>query len=210
MSLFITFEGCDGFGKSSQAKILADRLAVNGYQVLLTQEPGGTELGIEITRLLKWSRHATIGPLAELMLFNASRAELVNTVIKPALVAGKIVVCDRYIDSTVVYQGYGRSLSLSTVKAVNAIASQGLIPDLTILLDMPVEKGQERKHLQQADRFEQEKFDFHQKVRDGYLALAQEEPSRWLIINAAQPLQKIADTIWEQVKTRIDSGNVTS
>ena len=160
----------------------------------------GTILGEEITRILKWSKHDSISPLAELLLFNSSRAELVSQVIKPALCDGITVICDRYVDSTIVYQGRGRGLSLATVRAANDMATQGLMPDLTILLDMPVEQGQERKRLHKADRIEQEALDFHQKVRDGYLALSKEEPSRWLVVNADQPKELISDIIWTHVK----------
>lgn len=205
MSLFITFEGGEGFGKSTQAKALAARLKSGGYEVMLTQEPGGTGLGEKITGLLKWSNDDDICPLAEVMLFNASRAELVTRVLKPALAAGTIAVCDRYSDSTLVYQGYGRGLNLSTVRAINAFACQGLTPDLTILLDMPVEKGMERKHGTKADRFEKEGLDFHRRVRDGYLALAAAEPRRWLVINASLPQPQVAALIWERVKNILDS-----
>ncbi len=205
MSLFITFEGGEGFGKSTQAKALAARLKSGGYEVMLTQEPGGTGLGEKITELLKWSDDGDICPLAEVMLFNASRAELVTRVLKPALAAGTIAVCDRYADSTLVYQGYGRGLNLSTVRAINAFACQGLTPDLTILLDMPVEKGMERKHGTKADRFENEGLDFHRRVRDGYLSLAAAEPRRWLVIDASLPQAQVAALIWERIKKTLDS-----
>ena len=205
MSLFITFEGGEGFGKSTQAKKLGERLKAEGLEVMQTQEPGGTGLGENISELLKWNEGDAICPLAEVMLFNASRAELVTRVLKPALASGTIVVCDRYADSTLVYQGYGRGLSLSTVRAINAFACQGLSPDLTILLDMPVEKGMERKHGTQADRFEKEGLDFHRRVCDGYLVLAAAEPQRWLVIDASLPQPQVASLVWDRVKKAIDS-----
>jgi dTMP kinase len=208
MSLFITFEGCEGFGKSSQAKTLYQRLETEGNPSVLTQEPGGTVVGEKISELLKWSESDAICPLAEVMLFNASRAELVSRVIKPALSTGLVVVCDRYVDSTMVYQGYGRGLNLSTVRAINTIATQGLMPDLSILLDMPVEKGMERKHGMKADRFEKEGLDFHRKVRDGYLTLAAAEPGRWLVVDASLPKEKIASIIWEKVKMALDARSI--
>ena len=204
MSLFITFEGGEGFGKSSQAKTLNERLKAEAYDAVLTQEPGGTDLGQEIARLLKWSDGEAICPLAEVMLFNASRAELVTRVIKPALATGKVVVCDRYVDSTLVYQGYGRGLNLSTVRAINAIAIQGLMPDLTFLLDMPVEKGMERKHGMTADRFEKEELNFHRRVRDGYLVQAAAEPNRWLVVDASLPQSEISSIIWDRVEKALD------
>jgi len=205
MSLFITFEGCEGFGKSSQAKLLSDCLTAEGIPAIITQEPGGTTLGLEIARLLKWSDKNAICPLAEVMLFNASRAELVTRVIKPALASGQIVVCDRYADSTLVYQGYGRGVTLSTVAAVNTIAVQGLVPDLTFLLDMTIEEGMKRKHGMKADRFETEGLDFHRRVREGYLAVAAAEPNRWLVIDASQTRAQIAAIIWDKVKRAIDN-----
>ena len=145
MGFFITFEGGEGCGKSSQSRLLYRRLQKLAVPALLTHEPGVTDLGKKITRLLKWSQDIDISPLAELLLFNASRAQLVKEVIRPALEKGVIVICDRFADSTTAYQGYGRGLDLDTVKAVNRMATQGLVPDLTILLDMPVEGGLARK-----------------------------------------------------------------
>jgi dTMP kinase len=203
MSLFITFEGCEGFGKSSQSKILFDRLRAEGRQAILTQEPGGTDLGVEVARLLKWNIQEAICPLAEVMLFNSSRAELVSRVIKPALSSGQVVVCDRYADSTLIYQGYGRGLSLPVIQAVNTIAIQGLMPDLTVLLNMPVEIGMERKAGQKADRIEKEGIDFHRRVRDGYLTLAAAEPQRFLVIDASLSKDAIAAQIWAKVSTML-------
>jgi dTMP kinase len=205
MSLFITFEGCEGSGKSTQAAALFELLKAEGRDAVLTHEPGGTELGEKITQLLKWGQGEAICALAEVMLFNSSRAELVTRVIKPALAAGKFVVCDRYVDSTLVYQGHGRGLTMSTVRAVNTIAAQGLMPDLTILLDQHADKGMERKRGTQPDRFEKEGLDFHRRVRDGYLALAAAEPSRWLVVDASLAKDKIASIIWDKVKQSIHS-----
>ena len=140
------------------------------------------------------------------MLFNASRAQLVAEVIQPNLKGGKVVICDRYADSTTVYQGYGRELDLAMVKATNKVATQGLKPDLTVLLDIPVEVGLARKVAKKQDRFEQESPIFHQKVREGYLTLAAAEPRRWLVVDASQPRQKIADVIWERVSRLLAKG----
>jgi dTMP kinase len=203
MSLFITFEGGEGSGKSIQAKALFRRLSDVAVPVLLTHEPGGTPFGERLGRWLKWAKGAEISPLTELMLFNACRAQLVAEVIKPNLKSGKVVICDRYADSTTVYQGYGRGLDLAMAKATNKTATQGLKPDLTVLLDIAVEKGLARKLARKQDRFEQESAIFHQKIRAGYLELAAKEPRRWLVIDASQPKAAIADVIWERVSRLI-------
>jgi dTMP kinase len=199
MSLFITFEGGEGSGKSTQAKALFRRLADLAVPVLLTREPGGTPFGDRLGHWLKKAQDTEIRPLTELMLFNACRAQLVAEVIKPNLERGRVVISDRYADSTTVYQGYGRGLELAMVKATNKAATQGLKPNLTILLDIAVEQGLTRRLSREQDRFEQESSAFHQKVREGYLQLASEEPKRWLVIDASQPKGKIADIIWQKV-----------
>ena len=203
MSIFITFEGGEGGGKSVQAKALYRRLAKANVPALLTHEPGGTPFGQRIGRWLKWAQKTDISPLSELMLFNASRAQLVAEVIKPALKEGKVVISDRYYDSTTVYQGYGRGLDLTMVKSVNKAATQGLTPDLTVLLDAPVEVCFARKGAAKRDRFEQEAVAFHNKVRDGYLKLAVAEPERWLVIDGTRSKKEIADIIWEKVSQLI-------
>jgi len=199
MALFITFEGGEGCGKSVQAKALFRRLSQLAIPALLTHEPGGTPFGDKIARLLKWALNTNISPLTELLLFNASRAQLVTNVIQPSLKSGEIVICDRYTDSTTAYQSYGRGLDLEMVTAINNIATQGLKPALTVLLDIPAEQGLARKRARKQDRFEQEDIAFHQKVREGYLKLAEEEPQRWLVVDASQPKEKVAQVIWEKV-----------
>ena len=205
MSLFITFEGGEGSGKSVQAKALFRRLSKLAIPVLLTHEPGGTTFGERLGRWLKWAQDADISPLTELMLFNASRAQLVAEVIQPNLKSGKVVISDRYADSTTVYQGYGRGLDLAMVKATNKAATQGLKPNLTILLDIAVEEGLARKVAKKQDRFEQEALAFHRKVREGYLKLASEEPERWLKVDASQSKETIAAIIWQRVRQLISS-----
>jgi len=199
MSLFITFEGGEGSGKSVQARALYRMLSKLAIPVLLTHEPGGTSLGKKIGRWLKWTDDRGISPLTDLLLFNASRAQLVSEVIRPNLESGITVICDRYADSTTVYQGYGRGLDLETVKVINNVATQGLKPDMTVLLDMPVEAGLGRKRGKRQDRFEQEEMVFHQRVREGYLKLAANDPERWLVINGAQSKGKIGQVIWQRV-----------
>jgi len=199
MGLFITFEGGEGCGKSSQSKLLYNRLKKLAIPVLLTHEPGVTALGKKITRLLKWSQDIAISPLAELLLFNASRAQLVAEVITPALEKDTVVLCDRYADSTTAYQGYGRGLDMAVVTAVNRIGTQDLLPDLTILLDVPVEEGLARKQDKKPDRFQTENLGFHRRVREGYLKLARAEPKRWLVIDSKKSKETTAGIIWQRV-----------
>jgi dTMP kinase len=199
MSLFITFEGGEGSGKSVQAKELFRRLSQLAIPVLLTHEPGGTPFGTKLGRWLKWAQGTDISPLTELMLFNASRAQLVTEVIKPSLESRKVVISDRYADSTTAYQGYGRGLDLEMVKATNNAATQGLKPDLIILLDISPEKGLARIKGREKDRFEQEALAFHHRVREGYLKMAADEPGRWLVVDASQSKEKIAQIIWQRV-----------
>jgi len=200
MSLFITFEGGEGSGKSIQAKALFRKLSQESIPAVLTQEPGGTSLGKDIARKLKWSENKNISPMTELMLFNASRAQLVEEVISPALKDGKVVICDRFYDSTTAYQGYGRGLDLEMVQSVNQTAARGVKPDVTFLLNLPTEHGFSRKNESDFDRFEKEASHFHQKVLDGYLKLASQESERWLVIDATKDKDEISDTIWHRVK----------
>ncbi len=206
MSLFITFEGGEGSGKSIQVKELYRRLLQLAVPVLLTHEPGGTPFGKRLGRWLKWSQDTKISPLVELMLFNASRAQLVAEVIQPNLKSGKVVISDRYADSTTAYQGYGRGLNLEMVRVTNSAATQGLMPNLTILLDISAEDGLARKRAKRQDRFEQENIAFHQRVREGYLKMAAEDPERWLVVDASQPKWKIADIIWQRVSQLLSRG----
>lgn len=205
MALFITFEGGEGCGKSVQAKALYRRLSQSAIPVLLTHEPGGTPFGNKLGRWLKWAEIKDISPLTELLLFNASRAQLVNEVIQPNLEEGKIVICDRYADSTAAYQSYGRGLDLEMVKVINDVATQGLKPDLTILLDVPADEGLARIKARRRDRFEQEDIAFHQRVREGYLKLATNDPERWLVVDATQSKRKIAEIIWQRVSQLLPS-----
>ncbi|MFC1917734.1 dTMP kinase [Chloroflexota bacterium] len=199
MSFFITFEGGEGSGKSTHARWLYRRLSRLGVPVLLTHEPGVTLLGKKMTHLLKWAKDIEISPVAELLMFNVSRSQLVAEVVCPALESGKVVICDRFADSTTAYQGYGRGLDLALVKTVNDSATQSLQPELTILLDVAVEQGLARKRSGHKDRFEQEEITFHQRVRGGFLKLAAAESQRWLVIDAGQTKDKISEIIWDRV-----------
>ncbi len=198
-SLFITFEGVEGCGKSTQSRLLYRRLGKLAIATLLIHEPGTTSLGERISRLLKWAKDYNISPLSELLLFNASRAQLLEEVIRPALKEGKIVICDRYADSSTAYQGYGRGLDLATVKMINQIATHRLKPDLTIWLDVPVTGGLARKKDEIPDRFHKEEISFHKCVREGYVKLAEADPKRWLIVDGTLNKDKIAGIIWDKV-----------
>ena len=199
MALFITFEGGEGSGKSIQARALYRMLSKLAIPALLNHEPGGTPFGERIAHILKWSDGTDISPLTELLLFNASRAQLMTQVILPGLEKGKVVICDRYTDSTTAYQSYGRGLDLEMVEAVNNTATQGLKPHLTVLLYISAEAGLARKRARKPDRFEREALAFHHRMREGYLKLAADEPQRWLVIDASQPKEKIQEIIWQRV-----------
>ena len=199
--VFITFEGGEGCGKSLQSRALVRRLTDMGLAIVSLHEPGGTRLGRAVSYWLKWNRTTQLPPLTELLLFNASRSLLVADAIRPALADGKVVICDRFADSTIAYQGYGRGLDLATVRHTCDVATDGLKPDLTFLLDTPVEDGLRRKAQMkaQADRFEQETLAFHQRIREGYLEMARQEPRRWVIIDGTQSKQKVRQDIWHHV-----------
>lgn len=196
-SAFIVFEGGEGSGKSTQAKALSAQLRRVGFNVVLTHEPGGTLLGNKLRRWLKWGRGVTTQ--TELFLFLASRSQLVTKVIRPALDRGEIVICDRFDASTFAYQGYGRGMNLAFLETINSFVTDGLSPDLVILLDLDVEKGLKRKRMR-LDCFEREEFAFHHRVRDAYLKLAAADPERWLVVDGALPEENVRDIIWARVK----------
>ena len=198
MGLFITFEGVEGCGKSTHSRLLFKKLEQQNVPAILTHEPGGTPLGDELRNVLKRKRHSSISPQSELFLLAASRAQLVAEVIRPALEAGRAVVCDRFTHSTMVYQGYGRGLDFTAIKMVNNMATRHLNPDLMILLDIPPQQGLARKRSLK-DRFELEDLSFHRRVREGYLKLAGAEPDRWLVIDASLPRAEVAEVIWKRV-----------
>ena len=204
---FITFEGGEGCGKSYQSQALYRRLTRRGIPARRLYEPGGSALGNHLGRLLKWAASTEISPLAELLLFNAARAQLVSQVIRPALERGEVVICDRYADSTTAYQSYGRGLGLDLVKDVNHHATGGLMPGLTVLLDLPPEEGMARTEDRRRDRFEKEDSGFHRRVRQGFLALARAEPERWLVIDGRNGKRKIGDIIWRRVNSMLSSSD---
>ena len=202
MGLLITFEGGEGCGKSTQAKALWKKLQQQIVPTILIHEPGSTALGNRIRRLLKRKQGCPITPQVELLLFAASRAQLVSEVIHPALKEDKIVICDRFSHSTFAYQGYGRGLDLDTIEMVGNLAGQNLKPDLVILLDILSEQGLARKHTPR-DPFEQEELSFHHRVREGYLKMAAADPKRWLVIDASLPKRGIARIVWDKVSQAI-------
>ena len=193
---FITIEGPEGAGKTTQAKRLETTLSASGIAVRGTREPGGTILGERIRELLLASSDMPIDPLADALLFNAARRQLVEEVIEPSLAAGITIVCARFADSTRAYQGYGGGLDLDELATLEEIATGGLVPDLTILLDLPVEIGLERKGPDDRTRFETS-FDiaFHRRVRNGFLAMAVAEPGRFVVVDATAPADAVAERI---------------
>ncbi len=204
MIRFITFEGLDGTGKTTQLKALESHLRDHGQVCVVTREPGGTPLGSLMRRVLLEVAQQPIASPTELFLYLADRAQHVHDIILPALAAGKIVICDRYTDSTLAYQGYGRGIDLKFLRQLNAFADRGVQPDLTILLDCPVEMALSRTAQRQVkmrsgenreDRFEREQLEFHQRVRAGFIELAQEEPGRFRVINAARSVEEITQEI---------------
>ncbi len=199
MALFIVFEGGEGCGKSTQTRALYRRLSKDGFGAVLTREPGGTRLGERVRRHLKQTDETPISPLAELFLIATARAQLVSEVIRPELEKGKTVICDRFTPSTLAYQGYGRGLDTDAIRDVNDIATDGMSPDLIVLLDIPVEAGLSRKKSRERDRFESESLAFHSRVRRGYLDLAEADPRRWLVVDGRLPRKAIESAIWERV-----------
>jgi dTMP kinase len=206
-ALFVTLEGGEGSGKSTVAAALAHRLEAEGRAVTLTEEPGGTELGRHFWTYLRGAGEP-LSPLAELLLFEAARAQHVERVIRPALDAGRVVVCDRFTDSSVAYQGYGRGLGPALVESLNEIATGGLRPDITLLLDVPVETGLLRsRSLEDGDAATKardsiggEAASFHQRVHDGFLAIAEAEPRRVALVDASRPLDEVWKYCWQRVQ----------
>ena len=197
MGIFITFEGPDGSGKTTQIELLDDYLQADGFEVLKTREPGGTSIGDQVRTVLHNVTNTAMVSEAEILLYSASRAQLVGQLIRPALARGTVVLCDRYADSTIAYQGYGRGLDLAALRQITTFATGGLTPDLTIYLDCPVEEGLNRKQRALAlgegewNRLDQEPVKFHRRVRQGYLALAAAEPDRWLVLDALRSIEEI-------------------
>jgi len=204
--LFITFEGGEGTGKTTQLTLLTKRLERLGRDVLLTREPGGTPLGIEIRRHLVASTIDPPVPLAELFLYAADRAQHVERVIKPALAAGNVVLCDRYADATVAYQCYGRGLNRELIDELNGIATGGLWPVRTLLIDLDHSEGVNRSLAREASseeaesRFEEEETAFHERVNEGYRALMKKEGERFRLVDGYGTVEEVASRVWEALK----------
>jgi dTMP kinase len=196
----ITFEGPEGSGKSTQLHLLGDRLRKSGMDVLETQEPGGTPIGIQIRHVLLDAKNRELCPTAELLLMFASRAQNVDQWILPALSAGRTVLSDRFTDSTLVYQGVARGLGADVVYDLDRIACRGLVPDLTLLIDIDTETGLARAR---QTRMEKQGVDFHRRVRDAYRQLAADEPARVKLIDGSQTREAVAEQVWDTVKLAI-------
>ena len=198
--LLITLEGIEGSGKSTQAKLLHANFKKHNLPVELTREPGGTRIAETIRQILLNDENSDIRPLTELLLYEAARAQHVDEIIKPALLSGKTVISDRYVDSTTAYQGAGRSIPLQTIQTLHEIATQGIWPNLTLVLDVPIKEGLKRVQTAgKLDRMEHEPESFHERVRDFFLVLAKQEPERIRVIDGSRCPQVIADEIWEVV-----------
>src|SRR4030066_1035439 len=194
--LVVSFEGIEGTGKTIQSRLLYEYLVKNGYNVILTEEPGGTRIGLKIRDVLLSVENKEITPVTELLLFNASRAQHLKEVILPALNEGGIVITDRFSDSTVAYQGYGRGIDLKLIDSLDTMVTEGLKPDITLLLDLDAETGLLRnKGINKTDRLELEDLKFHKKVRAGYLQMAAREPERIKLIDGSGSIEEIHQKI---------------
>jgi dTMP kinase len=198
--MFITFEGLDYSGKSTQVQLLSDRLSVQDHRVLVLREPGGTDIGEKIRKMLLDKNNDGMTEASELFLFSASRSQLVQEVVRPALEGGMVVICDRYYDSTTAYQGYGRNISLDVIQAINQFATGGLIPDITFFLDIPIREIERRMNTAKTnkDRMESSGIEFYERVRQGFLHIADKE-SRYCVINGLQPIDDLHELIWQHV-----------
>lgn len=200
--IFISIEGIEGTGKSTQARLLSEYLSKKRYKTMLTEEPGGTPIGRHIRKVLLSTRHKKMDYLTELLLYNAARVQHIKEKIIPAIEAGKIVITDRFSDSTVAYQGFGRGISFKLIDSLDKVATNRLRPDITILLDLDVEIGLKRnRRINKRDRLELEDIKFHEKVRKGYLRLAAKESKRIKLVKAAKGINEIHGEIAKVVET---------
>jgi dTMP kinase len=194
---FIVFEGGEGSGKSTQARLLKGRLLNLGTDVVHTREPGGTRLGDRLRRWIKW--RAEVTPQSELLFILAARSQVVTEVIRPALANGAVAICDRYTYSTLAYQGHGRGMDLGLLRTLNEFVTGGIAPDLVVFLDIDPLEGLKRKRGQR-DRFEQEEVEFHRRVREGYLKMAADDPGRWLVVDGSLSRKEIQAVVWQRVE----------
>lgn len=204
--MFITFEGSEGSGKSTQIEMLAAYLHQRGYEVLVTREPGGTHIGEQVRQCLHDVGNKEMTAVAEALLYSASRSQLVQEVIFPALENGVIVLSDRYADSTIAYQGYGRQLDLEALRSITHLATNGLKPDLTILFDIDVEEGLSRRSVGggEMNRMDLQEIAFYKRVRNGYMELVKQEPERWVIVDAGRPPDDIQDDVRRSVEMKLN------
>jgi dTMP kinase len=203
--MFITFEGLDYSGKSTQVKLLSDRLSLQDRRVLILREPGGTEIGEHIRKMLLDKTNISMTEASELFLFSASRSQLIQEVVRPALEGEMVVICDRYYDSTTAYQGYGRGISLEVINAINRYATGGLVPDLTFFLDIPIREIEKRMMAakKNKDRMESNGLEFYERTRDGFLKIANEE-TRCHIIDGMQRIDEVHEIIWQKVSDALE------
>lgn len=197
--VFITFEGCEGTGKSTQVRMLTETLEAAGLTVTTLREPGATRVGEAIRKILLDPAHTDLDDRAELLLYEASRAQLLSKVIAPTLASGGVVVCDRYVDSTTAYQGYGRGIPLTEVITLNSFATAGVTPDITVLLDLDPVEGLKRATCLGVDRLEGEDPAFYERVREGFLAIAEKEPERIVVVDAIGTLEEVAARVRDAV-----------
>jgi dTMP kinase len=198
--MLITFEGLDYSGKSTQVQLLADRLTLQDHRVLILREPGGTDIGEKIRKMLLDKNNDGMTEASELFLFSASRSQLIQEVVRPALDGGMVVICDRYYDSTTAYQGFGRGIPLEVIDAINRFATGGLVPDLTFFLDIPIREIEKRMNSAKTnkDRMESNGIEFYERARNGFLQIAKTE-SRYRIIDGMQPIDDLHELIWQYV-----------
>jgi dTMP kinase len=206
--MFITLEGPDGSGKTTQIRLLTGWLREQGYEVIVTREPGGTDIGDQVRNVLHDPDNTAMDARTEILLYSASRAQHVAQLVRPALASGKIIISDRYADSTLAYQGYGRGLHLETLMTITLFATDGLLPDLTLYLDITPEEGLRRRQLggEEWNRLDAEALEFHQRVRNGYLELIEQEPRRWIVIDAARSAEEVQAEIRAVIQARLDRG----
>ena len=213
MACFITFEGIEGCGKTTQLRLLAEKLGSLGHGVTVSREPGGCPIADRVRAILLDAENSAMTSMTELLLYAAARAQHVAEVVAPALAAGRIVLCDRFTDATIAYQGYGRGLDMGVIAELNRLATGSIRPDLTVLVDCPVEVGLERAMARingsqgaREERFELESRQFHQRVREGYLALAKGEEGRFIVVDGAGGIGETAAAIADRVLPRVAKG----
>jgi dTMP kinase len=202
--VFITLEGPEGSGKTTQIRLLAETLGNLGFDALITREPGGTRIGNAVREVLLNVEHTEMSPRAEALLFNAARAQIVDQVIRPALAKGQIVICDRFYDSTLAYQGYGHGQNLAELRALIEYATGGLKPDVTFYLDIDVNAGLSRKRAgDEWNRLDAQQISFHKAVRSGYLQMIKDEPKRWRLVDASRPIEEVNEELFWGIRERM-------